>query len=361
MPLISTVADYLKAIHITSGKRISRYPVSTLRILQSRFRYGIGPRLFSLFGLMGQKREKWGDYLVDENLRVILRRINPSSRRKAASDKLAFYEHCLAHGLDTIPVLCAIDNRPPEGQLSELAISSAEEWAVRLQHCREALFIKLIDGTWGKDAFWAEPTGEGWRFCGHQGSCEDLYKFVTRRFEGKRGCIVQPKIRSHPDLERISAPGALTTLRALTCMVDGTPRVFFAVLRIPVGDNVTDHFAHGESGNIVAPVDTETGRIGSCRGSINKTWPEVVDVSNHPDTGNSIQGSQVPMWDEVLKLIDRGQRSFPYLKTLGWDIAVTESGPVLVEANPTYDVDSVQVSHQRGIGDVLTPWLEGNG
>lgn len=360
MPSLSTVADYLRAIHITSGRRVAAYPASTHSILLSRLRYGIGPRLHSLFGLKEQPRETWNNYLVDEELRVILRRINPPCRREVVNDKLAFYEHCLEHDLNTIPVLCAVDHKAPEQQRSEVVISSPAEWSMRLEHCQQPLFVKLIDGSWGQDAFAAEPSGQGWRYCGHHGSLQELYAFAMKRFEGKRGWIVQPRIRSHPDLERISSPGVLATIRAVSCIVDGKPQLFFACVRIPVGNNVTDNFSHGSLGNVTAPIDLKTGEIGVCRGSLNKTWPEIADVVFHPDTGNRIQGSRVPLWEEVLDLLDRGQRSLPFLRTLGWDIAVTPDGPVVVETNATYDVDVIQVSHQRGIGDVFKPWLEKN-
>lgn len=363
MPSLSTAADYFKAIHVASGKRIARYPVSAHSVLLSRFSYGIGPKLHSLFRLMDQPRGTWQDFLVDEDLRVILRRINPLSRREVVNDKLAFYEHCLEHGLATIPILCAVDNEAQgtqEGRQSAVIVSSPEEWALRLQHCQQPLFIKLIDGSWGQDAFAAEPTGQGWHYCGHHGSCEEFYAFAMKRFAGRRGWMVQPRISSHPDLDKISSPGVLATIRAVTFFVDGKPQLLFAALRIPVGDNVTDNFSHGSIGNVTAPIDLVTGEIGVCRGSLNKTWPEIVDVELHPDTGNPIQGSRVPMWDGVLDLLDRGQHSLPFLKTLGWDIAVTGNGPVVVEANATYDVDLIQVSHQRGIGDVLKPWLEKN-
>jgi glutathione synthase/RimK-type ligase-like ATP-grasp enzyme len=69
----------------------------------------------------------------------------------------------------------------------------------------------------------------------------------------------------------------------------------------------------------------------------------------HPDTGNVIEGFRIPMWAEVVELLERGQRSLPDLRTLGWDIAVTDDGPLIVETNATYDIDIVQVAYQRGV------------
>lgn len=360
MPSFSTVADYCKSIHICSGRRVVRYPASAYSVLLSRFRYGIGPRLHSLFRLMDQPEVNWKHYLIDEDVRVILRRINPMDSREVVNNKLAFYDHCLEHNLDSIPVLAAVDSKAVGRQHSKVMVFSLVQWTERLKQCEQPLFLKLIDGSWGQDAFAAEPSDEGWSYCGYQGSAEDLYNFSRKRFGEKRSWMVQPRVGTHSDLERISSPNALATIRAVTCMIDGKPQLLYAALRIPVGDNMTDNFSHGSSGNLTAPIDPATGKIGICRGSINKNWPEIVDVVFHPDTGSRIQGSRVPLWEDVLDILDRGQRSLPFLRTLGWDIAVTENGPVVVEANATYDVDVIQVSHKCGIGDVFNPWLEKN-
>jgi hypothetical protein len=364
MPSLATAADYFKGIHAASGKRMVRYPAAAHSVLLSRFSYGMGPRLHSLFGLIHQPREKWKDFLVDEDIRVILRRINPPALRDVVNDKLAFYEHCLEQGLETIPIICAVDSKvtqaSQEGQRNPRLVSSPAEWAMRLRHNAQPLFLKLIDGSWGQDAFAAEPTARGWTYAGQQGSSEEFYVFAMRRFEGRRGWIAQPRISSHEAIQQISAPGVVATIRAVTCMVEGRPKLLFTCLRIPVGDNVTDNFSHGSLGNLTAPINPKTGEIGVCRGSTNKKWPEITEVVCHPDTGNRIAGVRIPMWAEVLDLLDRGQRSLPLLRTLGWDIAVTGNGPLVVETNATYDVDVIQVSHQRGIGDVLVPWLEKN-
>lgn len=160
---------------------------------------------------------------------------------------------------------------------------------------------------------------------------------------------MQPLVEAHQKLKSISSGSALPTIRANTCFIEGVPRLLFAVLRIPVGDNVTDNFSHGASGNVIAPIDLKTGILGPCRGSASREWPQIVGVSVHPDTGNSIEGFQIPMWDQILEVLEQGQKSLPDLKTLGWDIAVTDSGPLIVETNATYDIDIVQVAYQRGV------------
>ena len=55
--------------------------------------------------------------------------------------------------------------------------------------------------------------------------------------------------------------------------------------------------------------------------------------SAHPLTGASILGFQVPQWDAVGRLADSLAREVPEIPYVGWDIAITPEGPVVVEGN----------------------------
>lgn len=47
------------------------------------------------------------------------------------------------------------------------------------------------------------------------------------------------------------------------------------------------------------------------------------------------------------------QAGTPNLHTVGWDVAVLYNGPVVVEANWRYDIDSIQVAYSKGFKPVL--------
>jgi len=307
---------------------------------------------------MDVPKEQWNDYLLDKKGRTILKQINPPTDRELVNDKFAFYRHCIASDLAVIPTLCVIDKNAINPDKADVVVNSKKEWEKKLQDTDDKLFIKLIDGTYGIDAFSTYRINQQWHYCGEIGTAADLYEFTIQRLGARRGWVVQPLIRAHGEFDQITSSNALCTIRAVTRLVDGITQVLYAVLRIPVGDNITDNFSHGTSGNIIAPIDLKTGKLGICRGSVSRVWPNIVEVEMHPDTGNPILGFKVPLWDDVLSLLDHAQRSFQALKTLGWDIAVTDKGPIIVEANSTYDVDIIQVSHQITLGKIFSAWIE---
>ena len=70
-------------------------------------------------------------------------------------------------------------------------------------------------------------------------------------------------------------------------------------------------------------------------------------VSNHPDNMQPFEDFQLPDWGELQKLIVAAHRQFAEFWTLGFDIGLTDRGPVLVEANPDWAVDILQVAARK--------------
>jgi hypothetical protein len=57
----------------------------------------------------------------------------------------------------------------------------------------------------------------------------------------------------------------------------------------------------------------------------------------------------LPHWPQLRDLVERGARALAPLGTLGWDVALTAEGPVLVEANANWGEDLFQLN--RGLRD----------
>ena len=55
--------------------------------------------------------------------------------------------------------------------------------------------------------------------------------------------------------------------------------------------------------------------------------------TKHPDTNLDIVGFKIPMWNEALDFVKKLANVIPNVKYVGWDIALTEKGWVLIEGN----------------------------
>lgn len=359
MGLIDTARNYHLAASTAARRGGMSYPTGVFRILSARGRLGLGPRLFSLFRLHQVDARNWSSYVIDESLRKVLRVANPPQHRELLNNKLKFHEHCVSHGIATIPVVSTISartNASPEQSGASLG-ATLERFATDISN-HPHLFFKLMSGTWGLHAFTAIQAAGEWSFSDRTGSASDIYRHCLDLVGGQRQWIVQPVARSHADLAAISSPTALNTIRAITYIDhQGTPRLAHAILRIAVGDTVTDNFAHGASGNLVAPIDSESGVLGRAVGSLSRTWPDIAPVERHPDTGNVIIGRPIPHWRSAKDLVLKAHATMPGMKTVGWDVAVTQDGPLIVEGNATYDVDLIQVAFDRGIKPDLDAFL----
>lgn len=147
-----------------------------------------------------------------------------------------------------------------------------------------------------------------------------LYDRLCR--EGRTLC--EEVIPQHPDLSAIW-PGSINTTRIITILKDDVTHPIAACLRVGNGARPVDNF---DSGGMVVPVDKSTGRItGPARDKSGKLY------DRHPATGTRFEGCQLPLWPQVLDLVCRAARELPTVRYVGWDVAITPSGPVLVEAN----------------------------
>ena len=57
------------------------------------------------------------------------------------------------------------------------------------------------------------------------------------------------------------------------------------------------------------------------------------------------------MWQETIDLAVRAHRIFPDYVLIGWDIAIVEDGPCVIEGNRGPDVDIHQRTSRAPIGD----------
>ncbi len=130
-------------------------------------------------------------------------------------------------------------------------------------------------------------------------------------------CIVQ-----HPELSRL-APDSVNTLRIVTFRRDETVTVLARVLKMGTGAPI-DNFG---AGGLYTTLDERGVAMYGALGNSGR----VIEV--HPQTGVEIVGFQVPTFDEVLALADRLARVVPEIPYVGWDIAVTPDGPIVIEGN----------------------------
>ena len=159
------------------------------------------------------------------------------------------------------------------------------------------------------------------------------------------GFAFQSAVEQHPDVTAL-AGSAVGTMRVVTVIEDGTPRVLYAVWKIPSPSAMSDNF--WQSGSMLGAVDHVTGKVSH---AITGAGLERQILEQHPVSGKSFTGFQVPHWDEITKTACEGHALFPEFGVFGWDIAVGKDGPVIIECNANPFHTLYQLAHDRGVNN----------
>jgi hypothetical protein len=171
---------------------------------------------------------------------------------------------------------------------------------------------------------------------------------LIRRF-GTRNLMVLPRLRNHPDLAPMASE-SLITIRAVTCLDERQqPELVLAYLRVltklepdwPVKKPISEY---------AAAIDLAHGTLSAMTGDKPECLSQWHD--RHPVTGVAIAGREVPCWDAVAALAERAHRVTRDRVLVGWDIAITPSGPLLLEGNSYPDVHYPQRIHRRPYGEM---------
>jgi len=177
------------------------------------------------------------------------------------------------------------------------------------------------------------------------GSKREVGEFASEVCEYPGGYLFQEMLQPHPELDPISN-GRFSTTRIIVLMRETGPEPVCGLFRIAVGKNVGDH--RRLAGNMIGGVDIATGRVNRM---IVGVGPDLRRVDRHPETGVPLDDLRLPEWDRVLETVEACARVVPGVRYQGWDIGLSDRGPVAVEANAGSGVNSLQVSNDTGLLD----------
>lgn len=244
-------------------------------------------------------------------------------------EKRLFAERCEAAGVRCVGCEMVVDGRNAN--------------PASLPDCD--LFVKPLTGSGGNGAErWDRVAPRTWS----DGRLRLDERAVIDRLSAKRRpMIIQKRVRPHRELEPLTS-GATPTVRALT-MIDerGEPELVAAVFRMSFGSNRTVDNIH--AGGLACRVSLDDGQL--CVASNLGSNARLGWTSEHPTTGAQIEGTRLPYWDEVKDLAVRAHRIFADRLLIGWDIAITDDGPTIIEGNRGPDMDLMQRFMETGFCD----------
>ncbi len=152
-------------------------------------------------------------------------------------------------------------------------------------------------------------------------SSEELFNRLNTDYNNK--CIVEEFIQQDDSLSKFH-PQSVNTVRVPTIRFDNRVEIFHPFFRIGQGGCITDNAG---SGGIICALDVKTGEIIATADEFGNKY------DSHPDTHQQLLGVKLPHWEELIRLSKEMALVVPTNRYSSWDLALTESGWELVEAN----------------------------
>ncbi len=167
---------------------------------------------------------------------------------------------------------------------------------------------------------------------------------ILKAFSKRYDFLLEDEIKQYDVLERYN-PDSINTLRVITLLMKDKIYPLKVVLRMGRRGTYVDNSAQG---GISCEVDIEDWKL---KGVGASEYP-VARYDKHPDS--LIPFNQVlDFKKETLDLVEKNGLLFPSCRILGWDIVLTPKGPSVLEINPGFGIDHMQLSCNQGISELL--------
>lgn len=268
-------------------------------------------------------------YYDDFNGRMTCRVIN--------QEKFYFYLFLSRLGIPTPKVLCFIKNKTVLYANESFNIDkslSVKEQLLRLFTNDMDAFAKPSDGMLGKGIFKLLIKEGKIYMDGVQHSMEDLIDAVL-----SADYLIQERIVQHEKMSALCS-SSVNTIRLQTVMdKDGNVIPFGPGVRIGRMGSSVDNWALG---GVFVGIDAETEKLKDI-GILKPKYG--TKVTEHPDTHIVFKGYDIPYYKEAENMVVKLHKVMFRSHSIGWDIAITENGPVIIEGNDRWEISLIQAVH----------------
>ncbi len=78
---------------------------------------------------------------------------------------------------------------------------------------------------------------------------------------------------------------------------------------------------------------------------------DLTRYTEHPDSHLKFENVLVTQWFDVKNLVEKTLKYLPYYNSVGFDVATTINGPVIIEINTGAGIYLSQMGKDRGLKD----------
>lgn len=293
-------------------------------------------------------------YASRKNWTKLQQTLNPQQWEPILKNKSIFYRYCMALDIP-IPKLYAVFFKNAAGwTCNGTILKNRNDWEEFLKtQLPQEFVIKPARGALGRDIQIFTRTKNSFTDAFQNPKLpNDIYNEMLKN-QRYDNFIIQQKLKNHREIFRLTATDHLQTMRIITFVDDNAqPHILRAHIKLIIGQNVIDNFENGRTGNIQVVASTSTGRLKNAI-TMTQNGRGTKTIKTHPKTKKTFKGFQLPLWPQTRTLIEKTAMKFLPVRTIGWDVAITPKGPVILEGNIWWNPPN-----QHQCMDVLTNTLE---
>lgn len=222
---------------------------------------------------------------------------------------------------------------------------SYEEFAEKFANTNRVIY-KPLDGNRGRgvEAFMLD-----------RDTMREVYDVLADYPDG----VVEAYVVQHPEMLKL-CPSSVNTIRVVTFSSNTTPvtpdgksmDIAYTALRIGGGSSIVDNF---HSGGMVCHIDSQTGKLITDAADMDCNV-----FAEHPATGVKFLDFQIPYYQEAMAMVTEAINKNKLEGYLGWDVAIAEDGPILIEVNDRPGVvllSTPYAAQKKGMKHVLAKYL----
>ena len=295
-------------------------------------KYGTPDKYYFPYGLDVKSKKAHSQYVHFDHFFKRLCYLNLSSPINCCCilrDKMLFNIFANGIGVSTPQNVLYSSNR----KLYSFATKKEMAATDLLKHDDCELFCKIVDGECGNGIFKLTIQNGQCRVNGQPKNVDEVWGMLT---SGRY--LAQSVIKQHELLASLH-PQSINTLRIVTVksLKDGVIRVFPSILRVGTGDSIVDNTSKG---GICVGIDLDSAflkKYGFYKPQYGRKTP------CHPDSGVVFENFKIPFLHQAIQQALYFHSMLPGIHSVGWDIAIGESGPIFIEGNDNWEINGPQI------------------
>ncbi len=303
----------MKCVHEETGK--NRF-IMFFDMLWCAVRYSVGHLDYRIMGFALIKGKDRKTFLTMNHNLTVANKLNDKSMFYTLNDKTEFdrrYSEYLGRGFIDL-------HRADASELAEFCKD------------KKTVFAKSTEDFGG--------AGMSREYIAPDTDFDALYK----KFCDNGQFLIEEEIVQHEQMSRL-CPASVNTVRIATINYKGEVHFMYALLRVGNGVNCVDNICSGGMYVLIGE-DGVIHKNAYCNDDFRY-------YEAHPVTGVKFAGFEVPYFNDAVEMCKKAAAVEPKIGYVGWDVAITDKGPVLVEGNtmPSYALcqNHLQTDSKQGI------------